>query len=300
MEFQEGYIQHPDTPTFKETLLIYCFSGVLLFTLGVWAQFHHLLSGLVISQLAFIVAPAILYTSLRRYSFSQTFRLVPIRFKTIVLTIITTSAAFVLVGLIAALQEMIRPHSEAYQEIWKAILREFHQLPLVFTLLLVAVLPGICEELLFRGFLLHGMQGKCSDTTAIIIVGVLFGIFHLDPYRLLPVSLLGMLFGYMVIKTGSLFTGIVAHCTNNAIAISLSYVVALTVKDSNITTIQPEELPLSATVISMIMMSVVAGIALVVFLVGIRALPHAPPRETEEQVLFSFEEIHCEDHGTGD
>ena len=54
------------------------------------------------------------------------------------------------------------------------------------------------------------MRQRFSPWVAIVLVGVLFGIFHFDPYRLLPTTLLGVLFGYMVLKTGSIFTGMIA------------------------------------------------------------------------------------------
>lgn len=294
--------RHSDTPSFEGTLLIYFISGILLIFLGARFQSLHLLGGLVVSEFAFIVAPAFLYTLWNRYSISRTFRIVPISFKTVIITIIIATAAFVLVGIVAAFQEMIFPHSEDYQEIWQAVLEEFHQIPLIITLFLVSILPGTCEELLFRGFLLHGMRKKCSDGTAIIIVGFLFGAFHLDPYRFLPVSLLGILFGYMVIKTGSLFTGIVAHSTNNAIAILLSYA-GYVAQDSGISKIQPQELSLLEIIISIILMIGITTIALVVFLAGLRALPKAqvveePVEEPETPHLYSLNELEREDDET--
>ncbi len=267
------------TPSLQETLLVYFFSGLLLILLGAWFQHLHLLLGLVITEFAFIAGPALLYTLLMRYDLSQTFHITPIRLRTVVITIITTGAAFVLAGVVAAFQEMFLPVSEGYQEIWQTVLEEFHQLPLLVTLLLVSIVPGVCEEFLFRGFLLHGMRQRCSDTCAILVAGFLFGAFHLDPYRFLPVSLLGVLFGYMVVKTDSLFTGIVAHCTNNAIAISLAYF-ALTAQENGLIDMQqrPRDLPLFETIVAMIGLLVMTSIALSVFLTGLRALPQNTSR----------------------
>jgi membrane protease YdiL (CAAX protease family) len=290
--------QRSDTPAFKDIVIIYLFSCLFLLIFGSLFQSLHLLSGLVISELAFVVAPAAIYTIRNHYDVSRTFHVTPIRFKTVIIVIITTVAAFVLVGIIAMFQETIFPRSEDYQEIWETVLKEFHQVPLVITLLLVAVLPGVCEELLFRGFLLQGMRKKFSDMSAIIIVGILFGAFHIDPYRFLPVSLLGIVFGYMVIKTGSIFTGIVAHSTNNAVAVVISYA-AHTVQNSDIPLIPPqsEEIATLQTVLSLIPITV---IALIVFLVGLRALPWAPvlrkpSRKIEDDLLFSFHEAETED-----
>jgi membrane protease YdiL (CAAX protease family) len=278
--------QHPfvvhnsETPAFKDTIVIYLLSSLLLVILGSFFQDAHLLSGLVISEIAFVVAPAVVYTLRNRYNFSRTFHIVPIPLKTVLMTIVTMVAAFVLVGLITALQELLVPRSVGYQEIWEDVLRQFHQVPLVVTLVLVAILPGVCEELLFRGFLLHGMRKKTSDLPAIIIVGVLFGVFHLDPYRFLPVTLLGIVFGYMVVKTGSIFTGMVAHGTNNAIAILLSYA-AQTATNSEVPFSSPPDEVLTPHTFLLLVPIII--VALVVFVLGLRSLPQGPQYERPDR-----------------
>lgn len=269
----DSVVQPPATPAFRDIIIIYLFSSVLLVVFGSFFQSLHLLSGLVISEVAFVVAPALIYTLRNHYNLSRTFHITPIHVKTVLIVMTTTMAAFVLVGIIAMFQETIFPRSKDYQEIWEMVLNQFHQLPLALTLLLVAILPGVCEEFLFRGFLLHGMRKKFSDVNAIILVGLLFGAFHIDPYRFLPVSLLGILFGYMVIKTGSILTSIVAHSTNNAIAVFLSYGAKMVEERGiPITPPSPEETyPLQAFAAFI----PIAVIALIVFLVGLRVLPRA-------------------------
>jgi sodium transport system permease protein len=171
---------------------------------------------------------------------------------------------------IAALQELILPRSEDYQALWQQVLQQFHELPLVLTLLLVAVLPGICEELLFRGFLLQGLRSRCSPWCAIVAAGILFGAFHVDPYRFVPVSLLGILFGYLVLKTGSILTAMVAHATNNSIAILISYAI-LTAQEQQ--KLPPQTTAESLlTVASLLQMLPMIAIALVVFIAGLRAM----------------------------
>jgi membrane protease YdiL (CAAX protease family) len=261
----------PNTPTFREILLVYLLSSLLLFSIGTYLQHLHLLSGLIISEMAFVAAPAVIYTLRRGYHLSQTFHITPIRLKTAFLVLITSTAAFFLIGIVAIVQEAIFPRPTDYQEIWEIVLQQFHQLPFILTLFLIAVLPGVCEELFFRGFLLHGIRKTLPDSAAIILVGFLFGIFHLDPYRLLPVSLLGILFGYMVVKTGSIFTGMIAHATNNGIAISLSYAV-YTAQQRGISIEQPQPEAL-LTVQNMLAVLPVISIAGIVLFLGLRALP---------------------------
>ncbi|MFN4152026.1 MAG: type II CAAX prenyl endopeptidase Rce1 family protein, partial [Candidatus Sericytochromatia bacterium] len=86
----------------------------------------------------------------------------------------------------------------------------------------VAISAAVCEEFLFRGPILSGIKSKFSKRSSIIIVGILFGLFHMNLYRFIPTSLLGMLITYIVISTGSIFNGILFHLINNGSAVVLS------------------------------------------------------------------------------
>ena len=291
-------VRSSDTPGFRPIILVYLLSIFLLIFLGSFFQGQHLLIGLIISELAFVVAPATIYTLRNRYNLSRTFSLVAIQPKTIVLTVLVAISAFVLVGIIAALQEIVFPRSMDYLEIWEKISQEFHRVPLIITLLIVAALPGICEELLFRGFLLTGIRKKCSDTFSIILVGFLFGAFHLDPYRFFPVSLLGILFAYMVVKTGSIFTGMIAHGTNNAIAMLISYFVfhASSTNDLLPAAPQSEELFTSQNAISLLP---IATLAIIVLIVSLRALPRkkTPNHGYKDDTIFPIPEGYLKEEG---
>jgi sodium transport system permease protein len=85
-------------------------------------------------------------------------------------------------------------------------------------LLLVAVAPGVCEELLFRGFALSGLK-KLGAWPGIVLAALLFGLAHSSIHRLAPTMLLGVFFGYLVLRSGSVFVGMLAHLLNNGLAV---------------------------------------------------------------------------------
>ena len=87
---------------------------------------------------------------------------------------------------------------------------------------IVAVMPGICEELLHRGLLLTAYE-KRGSYRAVVLVAVMFGLFHFDITNLAGPVLLGLVFGYYVVRTGSIFAGILAHFLNNLIAELIQY-----------------------------------------------------------------------------
>jgi membrane protease YdiL (CAAX protease family) len=90
-------------------------------------------------------------------------------------------------------------------------------MPLWQLALALAVLPPICEELLFRGALLHGLRKRLGPVGLCVVVGLIFGIFHLALFRLVTTSFLGIILTAVALMTGSVFPGILWHAVNNAI-----------------------------------------------------------------------------------
>lgn len=89
-------------------------------------------------------------------------------------------------------------------------------------LLLLSVLPGIAEELTFRGVLLHGLRRRFGPVTLALVVGIIFGIFHFQLFRIPMTAGLGAMLAGVTLMTGSIFPAIAWHALNNALAIFLS------------------------------------------------------------------------------
>jgi sodium transport system permease protein len=80
----------------------------------------------------------------------------------------------------------------------------------------LAVLPALCEEIAFRGLLLSGLKRRFRPLTLAIVVGVIFGLFHLTLFRLAPTAALGVAITGIALMTGSIFPGMLLHMGNNA------------------------------------------------------------------------------------
>jgi sodium transport system permease protein len=85
--------------------------------------------------------------------------------------------------------------------------------------LFVALLPGICEELAFRGTLLYGLRRKLRPAGLVVTVGLIFGLFHIALFRILPTGFLGMVLTAVALLTGSIFPCMIAHAGNNALGL---------------------------------------------------------------------------------
>lgn len=96
--------------------------------------------------------------------------------------------------------------------------------PFLVAMLLGAVMPAIFEEIAFRGYL-FGHLRPLGLRTSIILTGLLFGAMHLSVVRLIPLSLLGMIFASAVQRTRSLMASMLMHFLNNGVVIAVTYFV---------------------------------------------------------------------------
>jgi sodium transport system permease protein len=82
----------------------------------------------------------------------------------------------------------------------------------------LTILPGVCEEIAFRGVLLQSLRRFYSPWKAVLIVGLTFGFFHVSLFRLFPTAFLGLLLGAVTVLSGSILPAMVWHGLNNGIA----------------------------------------------------------------------------------
>jgi membrane protease YdiL (CAAX protease family) len=87
------------------------------------------------------------------------------------------------------------------------------------SLLLLAVLAPLVEELVFRGLLYGWLAGRWGKTTGWIVSSLAFAAAHTEPAHIILVFPLGLLFGWLRQRTDSLLPSLVAHIANNALAL---------------------------------------------------------------------------------
>ena len=106
----------------------------------------------------------------------------------------------------------------------EAFLKMNNYWDLLFTLLVLAVVPSIGEELLFRGYLQQKFGKRFGNMhTSILITAFLFSTIHFHFQGIIPRFVLGVLLGYLFYWSQSLWLPILAHFINNAQAILFSY-----------------------------------------------------------------------------
>jgi membrane protease YdiL (CAAX protease family) len=121
-----------------------------------------------------------------------------------------------------AWQERIWPAWEPFRTSTETLLRSEGALDFAAMVAAVAIVPALCEEILFRGFVQSGLVPRLGGPwRGVASTAVVFGLFHLDPWRFLLVVPLGIFLGWLRHVSGSLWPAILAHALNNALTASL-------------------------------------------------------------------------------
>ena len=122
---------------------------------------------------------------------------------------------------------------------------------LVVALLVIAVIPAIGEEVLFRGIIQRKIFNKTQNHhLSIWIAAILFSAIHLQFYGFVPRMLLGALFGYLYVWTANLWIPIFAHFVNNGTTLILFFLAKRNVVTQDIETIE-KSLPTSVILVSL-------------------------------------------------
>jgi sodium transport system permease protein len=116
--------------------------------------------------------------------------------------------------------ERLFPLPDSIRERIEPLMASIPSLPIA--LVVLALVPAICEEVAFRGFILQGLRSSLRAGTAIGLSAFLFGFLHVltSVYQqLFNATLLGLVLGLIAVRSRSLLPGVVFHFLNNALAV---------------------------------------------------------------------------------
>lgn len=130
----------------------------------------------------------------------------------------TLAAAFVAEPISSILPDMPAALEEALKSLTNG--------PLWASLISVSIFAPLFEEWLCRGLVLRGLLSKMNPTGAICVSAAFFAILHMNPWQAIPAFILGLLFGYVYYRTGSLKLTMLMHFVNNTFATIFSRIPA--------------------------------------------------------------------------
>ena len=138
--------------------------------------------------------------------------------------LVTANEAMSLPASLSGLEHWMRVMEDSAAETTKQIL-DIHTVgELIACVLVVGVMAGLSEEMLFRGAMLRMMQdSRLGKHVVVWIVAIIFSAFHMQFYGFFPRLVLGLWLGYLLVWTGSLWVPIIAHTLNNSTVVIFSY-----------------------------------------------------------------------------
>ena len=137
-------------------------------------------------------------------------------------------------GFMSGIEDWMKKTEQDAAELTDAFLKTRSFGGLLINILLIGVVASIGEEFLFRGILLRLFNDWTKNVhIAIFISSILFSAFHLQFYGFLPRFLLGMLFGYLYVWSGSIWLPVVAHFINNSAAVIVFFLINTGVLNSS-------------------------------------------------------------------
>lgn len=92
-------------------------------------------------------------------------------------------------------------------------------------IIVIAIVPSVCEEVMFRGYIQRSFEFKMKPIWAILITAIFFGVYHFNPYGLFPLIVLGFYFGFAAYISKSLIVPIFLHFLNNFGAVILYFII---------------------------------------------------------------------------
>jgi len=170
---------------------------------------------IAISEVGFFLVPAVLWVLVLRAPVSDAFQLrLPSRRG--LLGAVLLAAGGWAVGLVVMAFLSRYEGAREYSRQLGDLLGKHGPLSLGEAVLLVAVLPALCEEATFRGVVLVGLGRTGSRWLAVVGSALAFGLFHFNPYHIVSATVLGLVLGYAAYESRSLLPGVLMHFVNNA------------------------------------------------------------------------------------
>jgi len=175
-----------------------------------------------IGQFFGLLLPAILLTRLHSSEWKSFLRLRMVDGKTLALSVIALMALIPVVQWFGVLSDglpwpdSIRNFEQAQMDLIEQILTQ--DFSLAFTILMLAVTPAICEEVLFRGYFQRQAERSTGIVWGIVLSGVVFGLYHMRLTQAIPLSMLGVFMAYITWRTNSIVPAMLVHLANNSFA----------------------------------------------------------------------------------
>lgn len=216
-----------DSPTANEALLCGVIILVALFfgrmslssTELSWASMARTT---IAVQLGLILAPCLIMAIFLTASIRRALRIERVEIPDLLISILLAIALHPLyVRFASAIQGEFQIGADS-REILNQAQAIIGSAPLWSVILVLAVIPAICEELAFRGFIFGGLSQQNGILRAMLVSSLLFGFSHTFLQQSITASAMGFVLGFIAWRTGGVVCGIALHMTHNGLTMLVS------------------------------------------------------------------------------
>lgn len=116
-------------------------------------------------------------------------------------------------------EKLIEPLRRMLEEMVRALLQSDSVHEFAFVILVVAFVPAIVEELLFRGLVQSSFNRGMRPLASVFLTGAIFGLFHLNPFEVVPLIGIGCFLAFVRYRSASVLLPICLHFLNNLLAV---------------------------------------------------------------------------------
>lgn len=203
-----------------DAIMAFVFAVVVILFINTWLFAKIGIAGMGIAEALLVAAPLVLVV-LRRESIAQRFNL-----KLPSIGSFFSSAVFMIGATMwgnAATYIYLSVFGMPEQNDMVFLENFFSNVDPAVALIIVALIPAVCEELLFRGYIFNSFVGKRGKVAAVILSSVLFSLLHFDAFKTVPLLIMALAFGYITAKTDSVLIPMIFHFINNSMSVISFY-----------------------------------------------------------------------------
>lgn len=200
--------------------VVILFSVLLLFMLyfGSYATLKWGLNGVLMQQIGILLIP-IIYAWYMKCDVKKVFFLKVPSIRHVVGSISLWGGAYILMIIFSVLFLPFFPESIEQSSYLTNLM---HSKSVFITIFIIAIMPAIGEEIMFRGFLFGSISKKWRVGIAIVVSGLIFGLYHGSVMKFFVIGILGCALAYAVYQSGSILCSMIMHLLNNILAILIT------------------------------------------------------------------------------
>ena len=124
---------------------------------------------------------------------------------------------------IASVKKLIDSFNDMIEHAYDSLIIANGFFEKIFVIIVVSIVPAVCEESMFRGYIQRSFEFKLKPFYAALITAIFFGIYHFNPYGILALILLGLYFGFAAYMSNSIIIPMILHFLNNFAAVVLFF-----------------------------------------------------------------------------